>query len=81
MIQMTKAMDEGYANYKRQNPCVSEYMEVDFKAGFRRGYEAAKADSDLREYSLHRPVLTIHTTVTSTLRKLLSLQYGRPTPS
>ncbi|MBD5585900.1 MAG: hypothetical protein HDQ88_12530 [Clostridia bacterium] len=49
MENLIKATNKAYAAYKAENPCTSEFMETDFKAGFRRGYEAAESSCDLRE--------------------------------
>ena len=49
MENLTKTINEAYAAYKTDNPCASEFMETDFKAGFRRGFVAAESSNDLRE--------------------------------
>ena len=49
METLIKATNKAYAAYRTENPCTSEFMETDFKAGFRRGYEAAELSNDLRE--------------------------------
>lgn len=49
MENLIKATNKAYADYKADNPCSTEFMETDFKAGFRRGYEAAESSCDLRE--------------------------------
>lgn len=49
MENLTKTINEAYAAYKTDNPCASEFMETDFKAGFRRGFVAAESSNDLRK--------------------------------
>ena len=48
-MELTKAINKAYVDYKADNPCSTEFMEMDFKAGFRRGYEAAESSNGLRE--------------------------------
>ena len=49
MENLIKATNKAYAAYKAENPCTSEFMETDFKAGFRRGFVAAESSNDLRK--------------------------------